>query len=202
MCSIARSYAKRLAEENKLRDDVYWDPATGNCGFHARCVLEAFGIKDEDWGFDQKDVIRPSNIDRVLADLDAGRIVICCHEYNLGMRKFFKLPKDNRYGAHIFVVFKNGASYFVSQGYLHRYRSKTDAYTRGELRVMFERIMADLCDYDNVKKWGDLNLLTHVRYFKTPLRLFPDNPPVEKRRVHDIVLFATTVERVHELACV
>lgn len=134
--------------------------------------------------------MKTADVASVLASLDAGSVIECGHDYLNA--NFFKLPKDNRYGNHVFAIFKAGPHYFVAQGYLRRYRSSIVAHTRREIGAMLTRIITELCDYEGVKTWADIDGSAYKAIFLTELRLHPDVMPSPKKRVHKIVLFYKT----------
>ncbi len=82
-----------------------------------------------------------------------------------------------------------GSHYFLSQGYLHKYKHSLRSYTKEEVKNMLEDIITNHSDYENTKKWKDIDISLHKKYFMTDLRLFPDNPPLPERKVNQIVLF-------------
>ena len=179
-----KTYLKdHYPKEVKPEDKVYWNPKTGSCGFHARFSLEALGVK----GRDDYTLVKPTTIPKILSELDKGKVFSFLHNYPTDA-KFSHLPKDNRYGNHMFVLVKGGDKYFVSQGYLHKYRHSLTPMTRSEVETMLKDLITKHSDYDNTKTWGDLDLSLHKKYFHTDLRLFPDLPVKPHRKVNGIVL--------------
>ena len=183
-----RNYSKFLNEfyPKSVSKDIqpYWDPETGSCGFHARFTLEALGVKP----YRDYTLVHLKDIDSILERLEKGEVIEFLHNYPTDA-KFSDLPKDNRYGNHIFVVVKGGSHYFLSQGYLHKYKHSLRSYTKEEVKNMLEDIITNHSDYENTKKWKDIDISLHKKYFMTDLRLFPDNPPFAERKVNQIVLF-------------
>ena len=169
-------------------DTTYWDFKTGTCGSHLAFTLDALGVVDNTpVGYISKNIMHLKDIVGVLQSLDDGKVVECAHDYRTA--KFKHLPKDNRYGNHVFAVFRIGDKYFMSQGYMHRYKSSIISYTREEIREMFTRIITEMCDYDNNKTWADINFQLHEHYFRTKLNIYPNLPAIKNRKVHGIVLF-------------
>ena len=191
---LSESKYKHYLKENypkevKAQEKIYWNPTTGSCGFHARFTLEALNVK----GRDDYKLVKQKSIPALLARLDKGEVLVFLHNYPTDAT-FSKLPKDNRYGNHIFVLVKGGNKYFLSQGYLHKYTHSLTAMTREEVSKMFQEIIEHHSDYDNKKTWSDIDVSLHKKYFKTPLRLFPDSLPKPSRKVHGIVLFVESTK--------
>jgi hypothetical protein len=182
-----RAYTKWLASSffAKRQPDDSWNPSTGTCGSHAMFVSETLGFPTKDFGNPR--LVTSSTISQILSHLDKGHLVECFHDYK-DSNTFMNLPKDNRYGNHVFSIVKGGSSYFVTQGFLHAYRHSLLAYTRDEIETMLHRILDELCDYDDKKRWGDLNLPLYKEYFRTELFMFPKRKVLPNRLVHGIVL--------------
>lgn len=180
---------EKYPKEPKFVDKVYWNPKTGSCGFHARFTLESLGVK----GKDDYKLVKIETIPTLLTRLDNGDVLSFLHNYPTDAT-FTKLPKDNRYGNHIFVLVKGGDKYFLSQGYLHKYAHSLTTMTREQVSKMLEDIIKNHSDYDNKKTWSDIDVSLHKKYFKTPLRLFPDSLPQPSRKVHGIVLFVESTQ--------
>ena len=176
------NYSAFLKERNRVN--------TWSCGSHLAFTLNAFGLVNIRPGYHPNLVMHLSDVDSVLASLDDGKIIDCGHEYLRD--NYADLPKDNRYPGHVFAIFKAGARYFVSQGYMHRYRSSVLAYSRREVRAMLTRIITDLCDYQGVKTWKDIRFDTYKKYFRTKLTAYPDIPLKRGNRVNNLVLFYKT----------
>lgn len=174
------SYPKTVAEHEK----PYWNPKTGSCGFHTRFTYHALGVKPKG----DYTVVKLKDIEGLLDALDKGEVLGFLHSYPSD-EEFFKLPKDNRYGNHVFALVKGGDKYFLSQGYLHRYKHSLIAMTRGEVAQMLRDIIEKHSDYENSKTWADIDLSVHKRYFKVEARVFPDRPFLPHRKVHGIKLF-------------
>ena len=169
----------------KFQPNDSWDPSTGTCGSHAIFVSETLGFPTKEFG-NQRLVTRV-NIHHILDLVDKGHLVECFHDYKDG-KTFMNLPKDNRYGNHVFSIVKGGDHYFVTQGFLHAYRHSLIPYTRDEIQTMLQRIIDELCDYEDKKHWRDLKLPLYKTYFRTELFMFPKRPVLPNRLVHGIVL--------------
>jgi hypothetical protein len=168
----------------KPKDDD-WDPATGSCGAHASFVIEQLGFKVKDFG--NYTLTTTSTIKDIFAALDKGYLVDLIHNY-ADRDMFSKLPKDNRYGNHQFQIIKGGDKYFVTQGFLHAYKHSLRGYSREEIQTMLQDILTKLSDYENTKRWGDLELDLYKKYFRTELFLYPQRRVPLDRRVHNVVL--------------
>ncbi len=177
-------YPKTVAKHER----PYWNPETGSCGFHARFTYEALGVKHSG---DYK-VVKIKDIEKLLDALDRGEVLGFLHAYPSDS-VFFTLPKDNRYGNHVFVLVKGGSKYFLSQGYLHKYKHSLTAMTREEVAQMLRDIIEKHSDYEDSKTWADIDLDVHRRYFKVEARVFPDKPFLSHRKVHGIRLFVEKV---------
>lgn len=173
-------YPKSVSKDMK----PYWNPETGSCGFHARFTREALGVKP----YRDYTLVHLKDINSIIERLDNGEVIEFLHNYPTDS-VYNKLPKDNRYGNHVFVLVKGGNKYFVSQGYLHKYKHSIKAYTRDDIKQMLEDIVLKHSDYENTKLWKDIDTSLHKKYFGTELRLFPNNPPLPNRKVHQIQLF-------------
>jgi hypothetical protein len=174
------NYPKTVAKH----EETYWNPETGSCGFHARFTYEALGVK----GSGDYDLVKLKDIEKVLAALDKGEVVGFLHSYP-NDAKYFDIPKDNRYGNHVFALVKGGDKYFLSQGYLHKYRHSLTTFTRSEVAKMLEDIITKHSDYEDTKTWGDIDLDLHTKYFKVEARVFPDKPFIRTRKMNGIKLF-------------
>jgi hypothetical protein len=164
--------------------EEYYDPETGSCGFHARFTKEALGVQDKG----DTTLVQLKDIPSLLKALDNGAVLEFLHGYPSDA-KYSSIPKDNRYGFHIFVLVKGGSKYFLSQGYLHRYKHSLRAYTHDEICEMLEKLITEHSDYTNTKRWKDLDLTLHKKYFGTELSIFPDKPVDPERKVNQIQLF-------------
>jgi hypothetical protein len=162
-----------------------WDPATSKCGVHAAFAIEKLGFKPKDFG--DNTLVTESTIDDILTSLNKGYLIDLVHNY-ADYKTFNKLPKDNRYGNHQFTIIKGGDKYFVTQGFLHAYKHSLIFYTEDEIREMLLNIIRKLSDYDNNKKWGDLELELYKKYFRTELFMYPKRPVLRDRFIHGIVL--------------
>jgi hypothetical protein len=164
--------------------EEYYNSETGSCGFHARFTKEALGVENKG----ETKLIHIKDIETILNDLDNEEVLEFLHGYPSDL-KFSSIPKDNRYGFHIFVLVKGGSKYFMSQGYLHRYKHSLRAYTRTEIEEMLKNIITYLCDYKDIKLWKDIDFSIHKKYFLTDLSIFPNKPILPERKVNQIQLF-------------
>lgn len=162
-----------------------WDPATATCGVHATFAVEQLGFKPKD--FADNILVTESNIDNIISALNKGYLINFVHNY-ADYKTFNNLPKDNRYGNHQFTIVKGGNKYFVTQGFLHAYKHSLISYTEDEIREMLFNIITKLSDYDNNKKWSDLELDLYKKYFRTELFMYPKRPVLRDRFVHGTVL--------------
>ena len=178
-------------KEVKADEKVYWDPETGSCGFHARFTYDALGVK----GKDDYKIVYEKDIGRIVELLDKGKVLGFLHNYPTDA-VYFHLPKDNRYGNHIFVLVKGGDRYFLSQGYLHRYMHSLTSLTKQGLIDMLKNLIESHSDYEGTKTWGEIDTSLHKRYFKTDLRLFPNEPVQTDRKVHGIILLMETTKHL------
>ncbi len=163
---------------------AYWDPKTGSCGFHAFFTKEALGVKEVG---DYK-LVTVKKIPEILAALDKGTVIEFLHAYPSDA-KYFDIPKDNRYGNHVFVLVKGGEKYFLSQGYLHKYRHSLTTFTRDEVATFLRDVIEKHSDYEDKKTWADIDLGVHTKYFKVEPRVFPDRPFIPTRKVNGIRLY-------------
>lgn len=175
--------------------EEYYDPKTGSCGFHARFTKEALGVVDKG----DTELVHLKDVDELIKELDNGAVLEFLHGYSSDA-KFARIPKDNRYGFHVFVFVKGGSKYFLSQGYLHRYKHSLRAYTRSQVKEMLELIITQLSDYEDKKQWKDLDLSLHKTYFLTDLTIFPDKPVLPERKVNQIQLFVQKTKSMLSLA--
>lgn len=178
------NYDSFLRKEYPKEGQEYWDPQTGSCGFHARFVYESLGVKE----VKEFEEVKTKDIDKILDDLDKGFVLTLLHNYPTDAR-FFDMPKDNRYGNHIFTLVKGGAKYFMTQAYLHRYKHSLKAFSRESVKAMLADLLLHHSDPDNTKLWKDIDLSLHKKYFLTDLRIWPDLPVLPHRKVHGITLF-------------
>lgn len=175
----------------KLPADDDWDPATGTCAMHATFTIESLGavatesIKQYK-GFKE---VTEDEIDTIMKKLDSGSIIELLHVYR-DKNLVETLPRNNVYDSHDFILVKGGSKYFLSQGFQFFYKHSLKAYTGDQVRKMLRDILVYLCDYDNIKKWGDLNLAYYNKYFKADLTLGKmDLLPVDpEKKVNGIVL--------------
>lgn len=162
-----------------------WDPATASCGAHASFVIESLGFKRKDFRKDKE--VTKETIDNIIDALNKGYLIDLIHNYK-DSSIFTRLPKDNRYGNHQFQIIKGGNKYFLTQGFLHAYKHSLIAYSEDEIREILNNIITELSDYDNNKKWINLNLELYKKYFRTPIFMYPKRNVILNRLVHNIIL--------------
>lgn len=179
-------YPKTVAPHEKS----YWNPKTGSCGFHTRFTYDTLGLKEKDYT-----LVNLKDIEKILSDLDKGEVIGFLHSY-ANDAQYFDLPKDNRYGSHVFAMLKGGDKYFLSQGYLHKYKHSLTSFTRAEVVKMLEDIIVKHSDYENTKTWADIDLSIHKKYFKAEARAFPDKPLLPHRKVNGVRLFMEKTEPI------
>jgi hypothetical protein len=178
----AAHYKRFIKDHRPVKLHEYWDDTTGSCGLHANFVLSELGLK-EDGEFEE---VR--DIDTILKELEKGHVLTFLHNYTTDAQ-FLKLPKDNRYGNHMFTLLKGGSKYFMTQAYLHKYGHSLRVLTRAEVAKMLDDILHFHSDYDTTKTWADIDISLHKKYFGTELRLWPNLPVQPHRKVHGIRLF-------------
>jgi hypothetical protein len=171
------NYDKYLDKNIYYGEDPYklpatddWDPATGSCAMHSLFTIESLGGKVTNKiknyiGF--KKVI-PKNINNILNKLDSGFIIEFLHSYK-DKSLVNKLPRNNVYDSHDFIIVKGGNKYFLSQGFQFEYKHSLRSYTRDQIENMLNNIITYLCDYNNEKLWKDLDLSYYKKYFKAEL---------------------------------
>lgn len=175
----------------KLPADDDWDPATGTCAMHCLFTIESLcatvteSIKQYK-GFKE---VTEDGIDTIMKKLDSGSIIELLHVYR-DKSLVETLPRNNVYDSHDFILVKGGSKYFLSQGFQFFYKHSLKAYSSDQVRKMLHDMLVYLCDYDNVKKWDDLNLAYYNKYFKADLTLGKmDLLPVDpEKKVNGIVL--------------
>jgi hypothetical protein len=177
---LRNSFYSRYTEKT---DD--WDPKTATCGAHAAFVVEQLGFKPKD--FRKSTVLETHTIGKVLALLDKGYLVDFIHNY-ADKATFSNLPKDNRYGNHQFQIIKGDKHYFITQGFLHAYKHSLVQYTREEIQEILQNILTELSDYENKKRWKDINDELYKEYFCTELFMYPKRPVKMDRLVHNIIV--------------
>lgn len=177
----------------KAEDKAYWNPHTGSCGFHTRFTYEALGVKEKK----EYTLVNEKDVEKLVEMLDDGEVLSFLHDYKKG-DIFTHLPKDNRYGNHMFVLVKGGDKYFLSQGFLHRYKHSLTTLRKEQLLQMLTDLLTSLSDYENKKVWGDLNRDLYKKYFKTELTIFPNRPLPLQRKVHGIVLLVETTQPIKD----
>lgn len=175
----------------KLPADDEWDPKTGTCAMHALFTIESLGAKltnkiKQYRGFKE---VNKTNIEMILNKLDHGSILEFAHTYR-DKTILNRLPKNNLYGSHDFIIVKGSDKYFLSQGFQFEYKHLLTSYSREEISEMLNDIVTYVCDYENSRHWKDLKLEYYKKYFKAPLlvggikMLYPK--PAAK--VHNVVL--------------
>jgi hypothetical protein len=182
----------------KLPADDDWDPATGTCAIHCLFTIESLGttvtnsIKQYK-GFKE---VTEADTENIMKKLDTGSIIEFLHVYR-DKSLVETLPRNNVYDSHDFCIVKGGSKYFLSQGFQFFYKHSLKAYTGDQVRKMLNDILVYLCDYDNVKKWADLNVAYYNKYFKADLTvgkmdLLPVDP---EKKVNGIVLEYLEIKR-------
>lgn len=175
----------------KLPADDDWDPATGTCAMHCLFTIEALGFKltDSIKGYRGFKEVNFKNIENILKKLDSGSMLELIHVYR-NKSLVNTLPRNNLYDSHDFILVKGGDKYFLSQGFQFEYKHSLKSYSRAQIQTMLEEIITYLCDYDNTKRWKDLDLSYYKKYFKADLlvgKLSQLNVDLEKK-VNGIVL--------------
>lgn len=154
----------------KLPADDNWDPSTGSCAMHSLFTIESLGGKITDKiknyiGFKE---VKSTNISKILDKLDSGSIIEFLHSYK-DKSLVNKLPRNNVYDSHDFIIVKGDNKYFLSQGFQFEYKHSLRSYTRNKIEKMLNDIIKYLCDYENKKLWKDLDLTYYKKYFKADL---------------------------------
>jgi len=154
----------------KLPADDDWDPSTGSCAMHSLFTIESLGGKITDKiknyvGFKEVNEI---NIKNIINKLDSGSIIEFLHSYK-DKSLVNKLPRNNVYDSHDFIIVKGDNKYFLSQGFQFEYKHSLRSYTRDKIEKMLNNIIKYLGDYENKKLWKDLDLTYYKKYFKADL---------------------------------
>lgn len=154
----------------KLPADDNWDPSTGSCATHSLFTIESLGGKITDKiknyvGFKE---VKESNITNIINKLDSGSIIEFLHVYK-DKSLVDKLPRNNVYDSHDFIIVKGGNKYFLSQGFQFEYKHSLRSYNKVNIEKMLNNIIKYLCDYENKKLWKDLDLTYYKKYFKADL---------------------------------
>jgi hypothetical protein len=154
----------------KLPADDDWDPSTGSCAMHSLFTIESLGGKITNKiknyvGFKE---VNESNITNIINKLDSGSIIEFLHSYK-DKSLVNKLPRNNVYDSHDFIIVKGDNKYFLSQGFQFEYKHSLRSYTRDKIEKMLNNIIKYLCDYENKKLWKDLDLTYYKKYFKADL---------------------------------
>lgn len=173
-------------------DDNDWNHKTGSCGAHSLYIMEKLGINPPE--FANYHIVYKRDINNLINELDKNNIINFLYNYR-NMKDFYKLPDNNRYGNHEFIVYKRGDKYILTQGYLHAYLHKEDKYTKDELFTVLSDIITKLCDYKNNKKWRDIDMALYKKYFHTDLFLYPKLSVIVDDRVHGLVLRADIIKK-------
>ena len=166
-------------------EENFSDKSVGSCGSHAAFVIEQLGFPVKH--FSESTEFNEHTIDDIIKHLNKGHLVDLLHDYKDRMISY-RLPKDNRYGNHEFQIIKGGDKYFVTQGYMDAYKHSLIAYSQEEIRTMLQNILTRLCDYENKKVWGDLDLDLYKKYFRTELFMLNTVPVLKHRLVHNVIL--------------
>jgi hypothetical protein len=112
--------------------------------------------------------VNESNITNIINKLDSGSIIEFLHSYK-DKSLVNKLPRNNVYDSHDFIIVKGDNKYFLSQGFQFEYKHSLRSYTRDKIEKMLNNIIKYLCDYENKKLWKDLDLTYYKKYFKADL---------------------------------
>ena len=183
-----------------------------SCGWHKNFVLKQLGYVEDfpteppkfnitkyhplDYLGTGEGALTVAEIPDVMKELEKGAPIVFYHDYNDYMGKtYHSQPKSNRYGNHVFVITKVGTKYFVTQGYLHRYKHKVDVYERKEIEHMLKTIIEDLSDYSRKKTWADIDFDAYKKYFGTELTAYPDIPLKKTNKVKGINLVYVKTKR-------
>ncbi len=172
---------------NWFQQTIQQDIAEARCGTHVWWVIEALGLKQKEYA--EYRTITISDISTIISLLDKGHIVNFLHDYK-DRNIFNRLRKDNRYGNHEFQILKVDDTYFLTQGFQYAYLHSLIGYSRPEIEEILRNIIEKLSDYDNTKRWGDLDLSLYRKYFRTDLFMYPKLPVNKSGRVHNVVLQA------------
>jgi hypothetical protein len=175
----------------KLPADDDWDPKTGSCAMHSLFTIESLGKKvtqqmKQYKGFKE---VTGKNIQQIISKLDAGYVIELLHVYR-NKSLVESLPRNNVYDSHDFILVKGGSKYILSQGFQFEYKHLLTSYNRGQVENMLKDIIEYLCDYENNKKWKDLDLSYYTKYFKAPLLLgkMDQLTPNPEKKVNGVVL--------------
>lgn len=178
-------------EPFKLPADDDWDPKTGSCAMHSLFTIESLGKKvtqqmKQYKGFKE---VTGKNIQDILSKLDAGYIIELLHVYR-NKSLVESLPRNNVYDSHDFILVKGGSKYILSQGFQFEYKHSLTSYNREQVENMLKDIIEYLCDYENNKKWKDLDVSYYKKYFKAPLLVGKMDQliPKPEKKVNGIVL--------------
>ena len=160
------------------------------CGLHVWFCMETLGIPRKD--FSEYQLVSENNITRLLQRLDRGYVLKFYHNYNTPMI-VNRLGKRNRYVNHEWVVVKGGDKYFMLQGFLGVYLHSCRSYSRNELQTMLSDIVCKMSDYDNTRKWKDVDASLFRQYFGAPplaidFKTDQTYPVVPTGKMHNIVL--------------
>jgi len=185
-------WLKTSLYKNDIKKTNDWDPKTAACGVHIQFVIEQLNFKTK--VFTNFIIVTENNINDIINKLKKGYLINLSHRYK-NPYKFDNLPKDNRYGNHTFNIIKGGNKYFITQGFLHSYKHSLTSYSEDEIRKLLYNIITQLCDYNDNKKWGDLNLELYEKYFKTPLFMYPKQTVLLNRLVHNVILKYDTYKK-------
>jgi hypothetical protein len=175
----------------KLPADDNWDPKTGSCAMHSLFTIESLGKKvtqemKQYKGFKE---VTGKNIQEIISKLDAGYIIELLHVYR-NKSLVETLPRNNVYDSHDFILVKGGSKYILSQGFQFEYKHLLTSYNREQIENMLKDIIEHLCDYENNKKWKDLDLSYYKKYFKAPLLVgkMDQLKPIPEKKVNRVVL--------------
>jgi hypothetical protein len=175
----------------KLPADDDWDPKTGSCAEHSLFTIESLGKKVTQQIKQYKGMkeVTGKNIQEIISKLDSGYIIELVHEYrNRSLAQ--SLPRANLYDSHDFILVKGGSKYFLSQGFQFEYKHLLTSYNREQIENMLKDIIEHLCDYDNNKKWKDLDFSYYKKYFNASLLVgkMDQLKPEPEKKVNGVIL--------------
>ena len=184
------------AKAHPLSND--WDPSTGSCAIHNFFTIESLGFKLT------KNIIfyrgmkelKETMISSLLEKMDNGSLIEFSHSYR-DPSIYNTIPRNNVYDSHLFVIFKAGSKYFLSQGYQYMYKHSLTSYTRHQIEKMLHELLLYTCDPDNTKHWKDLDLSYYKKYFKADLLVgkLDQLPVIPTKKVNGIILCYSEVKK-------
>ena len=192
-------FIEYLAAQGRKSDEF-------SCGYHMSFVLRQLGYAEEDFVGDltNNDIkkfhpldylgtnygpLTVEGIPDLMTYLETGKPAVFYHDYNDYMGKtYHSLPKNNRYGNHVFVITKVGNKYFLTQAYIHRYAHQITEFDKKGIEKMITTIINDLSDYGRDKTWADIDFDAYKHYFGAELTAYPDIPLKKTNKVMGINL--------------